>query len=161
MRVGFGAVGAAVLWRCVHVEMGMYLCIGMMSLCRSFRRQVLDKRSRAMFEPLGAGLGDWCVRVRVIGKDFTPLSRVPSHAPKSLWASHRGGGWGTLWGWPDSVCVRGADGVFKNERARRGLCWEGLSCRGGEGSVVFIPLKLLLGCCLQGFDQGAFISYSL
>jgi hypothetical protein len=122
LRVGFGAVGAAMLWRSVRVEMGMYLCIGSMNLCRSFRRKVLDKGSHAMFEPFGAGLGDWCVRVRVIGKDFAPLSRVPSHAPKTLWASHRGRGWGTLRGWPDSACVRGADGVFKNERARRGLC---------------------------------------
>ena len=26
------------LWRSVRVEMGMYLCIGSMNLCRSFRR---------------------------------------------------------------------------------------------------------------------------
>ena len=26
---------------------------------------------------------------------------------------------------------------------------------------MFIPLRLLLGCCLQGLDQGAFIGYSL
>ena len=68
--MGFGAVGVAMLWRSVRVEMGMCICIGSMNLCRNSRREVLNQRSHAMFEPFGAGLGDWCVRVRVIGKDY-------------------------------------------------------------------------------------------
>ena len=122
LRVGFGAVGVAMLWRSLRVEMGMCICIRSVNLCRNFRREVFDKRSHAMFEPFSARLGNWCVRVRVIGKDFASLSRVPSYAPEAIWASHRGGGWGTLRDWPDSACIRGAVGVFKMERDRRGLC---------------------------------------
>jgi hypothetical protein len=97
--MGFGAVGVAMLWRSVCVEMGMCICIGSMNICRNFRREVLDKRSHAIFEPFGAGLGDWCVRVRVIGKDFASLSRVPSHAPKTIWARRAiGAGGGARFG---------------------------------------------------------------
>jgi hypothetical protein len=122
LRVGFWAVGVAMLWRSLHVEMGMCTCVGSVNLCRKRRREVLDKRSHAMFEPFSARLGDWCVRVRVIGEGFASQSRVPSYAPETIWASHRGGGWGTLRDRPDSACIRGAVGVFKMERGRRGLC---------------------------------------
>ena len=120
--MGFGAVGVVMLRHSVRVMTGMCICIGSMNFCRNFRREVLDKRSHAMFEPFSARLGDWCVRVRVIGKDFASLSRVPSHTPKTIWASHRGRGWGKFRDWPDSACIRGADGVFKIKRNRRGLC---------------------------------------
>ena len=41
-----------------------------------------------MFEPFGAWLGDWCVRVRVIGKDFASQGRVSPYPPKPIWTGH-------------------------------------------------------------------------
>ena len=136
------------LWRSVRIRTGMCNCIGSMNFCRNFRREVLDKRSHAMFEPFGAGFGDWCVRVRVIGEGFASLSRVSSHAPKTIWASHRGRGWGTLRDWPGNACIRGADGVFKIKRDRGGrgqfvilfgaVCYTFVSARISDVSGILI-----------------------